>query len=114
MEKLIFIKYGELSTKKDNRGFFLKTLNDNIKKILSSEVDIKYDFGRMFIIPKDNNYDLVIKKLKNVFGIHEIITAYKLDDRELDTIKNSVIEILSKKNFNTFNSTDYISLSFYS
>ena len=102
MEKLIFIKYGELSTKKDNRGFFLKTLNDNIKKVLSDEVDIKYDFGRMFIIPKDNNYDLVIKKLKNVFGIHEIITAYKLEDRELNTIKNSIIEILSNKEFNTF------------
>ena len=102
MEKLLFIKYGELSTKKDNRGFFLKALNDNIKKILSDEVDIKYDFGRMFIIPKDNNYDLVIKKLKNVFGIHEIITAYKLEDRELNTIKNSIIEILSNKEFNTF------------
>ena len=102
MEKLLFIKYGELSTKKDNRGFFLKALNDNIKKILSDEVDIKYDFGRMFIIPKDNNYDLVIKKLKNVFGIHEIITAYKLEDRELNTIKNSIIEILSNKELNTF------------
>ena len=102
MEKLLFIKYGELSTKKDNRGFFLKALNDNIKKVLSDEVDIKYDFGRMFIIPKDNNYDLVIKKLKNVFGIHEIITAYKLEDRELNTIKNSIIEILLNKEFNTF------------
>lgn len=102
MEKLIFIKYGELTTKKDNRGFFIKTLNDNIKKILNDEVEIKYDYGRMFIIPRNNNYDLVIGKLKNVFGIHEIITAYKLSDRELDTIKNSVIELLSNKEFNTF------------
>ena len=102
MEKLIFIKYGELTTKKDNRGFFLKTLNDNIKKVLNDEVEIKYDYGRMFIIPRNNNYDLVIDKLKNVFGIHEIITAYKLSDRELDTIKSSVIELLSNKEFNTF------------
>lgn len=102
MEKLIFIKYGELTTKKDNRGFFLKTLNDNIKKVLIDEVEIKYDYGRMFIIPRNNNYDLVIDKLKNVFGIHEIITAYKLSDRELDTIKGSVIKLLSNKEFNTF------------
>ena len=102
MEKLIFIKYGELTTKKDNRGFFLKTLNDNIKKVLIDDVEIKYDYGRMFIIPRNNNYDLVIDKLKNVFGIHEIITAYKLSDRELDTIKSSIIELLSNKEFNTF------------
>ena len=50
MQKLIFIKYGELSTKKDNRSFFLKSLNDNIKKVLGNTVDIKYDYGRMFII----------------------------------------------------------------
>ena len=102
MEKLIFIKYGELTTKKDNRGFFLKTINNNIKKVLIDDVEIKYDYGRMFIIPRNNNYDLVIDKLKNVFGIHEIITAYKLSDRELDTIKSSIIELLSNKEFNTF------------
>ena len=102
MKKLIFIKYGELTTKKDNRGFFLKALNDNIKKVLNDEVEIKYDYGRMFIIPKNNNYEFVIDTLKKVFGIHEIITAYKLEDKELNSIKNSIIELLSKKEFNTF------------
>ena len=31
MDKLIIIKYGELSTKKDNINFFIDCLNKNIK-----------------------------------------------------------------------------------
>jgi len=102
MEKLILIKYGELSTKKANKNFFIKTLNEDIKKNLKDDVEIKYDFGRMFVIPKNNNFDEVIKKLKNIFGIHEIIVAYKLENKEIDTIKNSIIEMLNEINFNTF------------
>ena len=102
MQKLIFVKYGELSTKKNNRNFFIKTLNDDIKKVLKDNVLINYDYGRMFIIPKDNNYDDVINKLKNIFGIHEIVIAYKLDNREIDNIKDSIIDILKEKDFNTF------------
>ena len=31
MKKLIIIKYGELTTKKDNISFFISTLKNNIK-----------------------------------------------------------------------------------
>lgn len=102
MQKLIFIKYGELSTKKDNRNFFIKTLNDDINKVLKDVVDIKYDFGRMFIMPKNDNYDYVINKLKNIFGIHEIIMAYRLEDKNLNTIQSNIIDILKNKSFKTF------------
>ena len=30
MKKVILIKYGELTTKKDNRNFFIKSLKKNI------------------------------------------------------------------------------------
>jgi len=102
MEKLILLKYGELSTKKDNRNFFIKMLNDDIKKNLKDSVDIKYDFGRMFIVPQNDNFEYVTNKLKNIFGIHEIIIAYKLDNKEIDSIKNSIIDVLLHKNFKTF------------
>ena len=39
VEKIIMIKYGELTTKKDNRKFFIKKLVSNIKNILK-----KYEF----------------------------------------------------------------------
>ena len=101
MQKIIFLKYGELSTKKENRNFFLKILNNNIKKTLSN-VEIKYDYGRMFIIPDGNNYEEVIDKLKNIFGILEIVEAHILEDRSLDSIKENIINILNKKEFKTF------------
>ncbi len=101
MQKIIFLKYGELSTKKENRNFFLKILNNNIKKTLSN-VEIKYDYGRMFIIPDNNNYEEVIDKLKNIFGILEIVEAHILEDRTLDSIKENIINILNKKEFKTF------------
>ncbi len=102
MEKIIFLKYGELSTKKDNRNFFIKTLNNNIINILGDSVSINYDYGRMFIIPKNNNYDEVINKLKNIFGIHEIVVAYKDNDKEIDIINNNITKLLKDIQFKTF------------
>ncbi len=101
MEKIIFLKYGELSTKKDNRNFFIKTLNDTIKKRLNN-IEITYDFGRMFIKPTDNNYDAVIDELQHIFGIHEIVIAYKSCEKEIDDINNNLLELLKDKKFNTF------------
>ena len=101
MQKIILIKYGELSTKKDNRNFFIKTLNDNIKKVLNEKDIINYDFGRMIIIPNDNDFECVINKLKKVFGIHKIYIAYIID-KNLDNIKESIINILKEKDFKTF------------
>ena len=49
MNGLILIKYGELTTKKGNRKFFIRTLENNIRKILSDfDFEIKYDYVRMY------------------------------------------------------------------
>ncbi len=102
MQKVIFLKYGELSTKKDNRNFFIKILNDTIKKKLQDKVEVSYDLGRMFIIPKNDNFEEVITKLQTIFGIHEIVVAYRLENKDLNDIKNNLITILQDKNFKTF------------
>ena len=48
MEKLILIKYGELTTKKDNRKFFVKTLENNIKnKLKDYQIKIESSMSRM-------------------------------------------------------------------
>ena len=101
MEKIIIIKYGELSTKKDNINFFLSTLKDNIKNVINDDCDIKYDRGRMFLY-NVLDYDKVLNKIKNVFGIHEINIGYKLDDNKLSTIENSLKELIKDKDFKTF------------
>lgn len=102
MEKIIFLKYAELSTKKDNINFFLKTLNDNIKNNLKDEVEIRYDYGRMFIIPKNNNFNDITKRLQNIFGIHEIIVAHISKNKELEYLKNELISLIQEKDFKTF------------
>ena len=101
MKKLIIIKYGELTTKHDNINFFIKTLKNNIESSLSGiDNKVTYDVGRMFI--ETDEYDEVVKKLTNTFGIHEINIAYEIDDRSLDNISKVLIELLSDKDFNTF------------
>ena len=95
MEKLILIKYGELTTKKGNRNQFINRLSENIK--VDGKIIKKRD--RMYIIP--NNFDDTINKLKKVFGLQGIVVAYKVNTNT-DDIKSGVLEILKNENFKTF------------
>ena len=100
MQKLIFIKYGELTTKKGNRNVFIKKLTNNIKNILVSlNYTMKSDRSRIYI--ESNDIDLVVEKLKNIFGIHSIVIAYKVDNNSAIII-NSVLELVKNENFKTF------------
>ena len=102
MEKVILIKYGELSTKKDNINFFLKKLKENILFALNDlEGEITYDLGRMFIHTQ-NNFEEVIKRVKNIFGIHEINIGYIIESTDFDEIKEEILKLLKEHNFNTF------------
>ena len=50
MNRLILIKYGELTTKKGNRNFFIKTLTKNIEHKLSNfDVKIKKDLSPLLV-----------------------------------------------------------------
>ena len=103
MEKLILIKYGELSTKKSNINLFLKQLKDNINFALRNmDVDIKFDKGRMFIFLKKDNFNEVEEKLSHVFGIHEYVVAYKIQTKAFDEISKCVLKLTKELDFNTF------------
>lgn len=104
MEKIIIIKYGELTTKKDNINFFINALRDNIKKSLK-DIDNKiiYDHGRMFI--ETSNYEDVLNILKKTFGIHEINIGYKLKTNSLEEINAELLNLLKDKEFKTFKVT---------
>ena len=101
MEKLILIKYGELTTKKDNRNYFINLL---VKSIESKLSDVNYriekDYYRMFIYTSD--VDLVLSKIQGVFGIHELVIAYKTLDFDISNICKSVYNILKNVDFNSF------------
>lgn len=102
MEKLILIKYGELTTKKDNRKSFIKILETNIKnKIKDLYKDITKTMSRMYITYEEQNESEIIKQLTQVFGIHSIVICDKVNTNE-DEIKSKVLEILKEKQFKTF------------
>lgn len=101
MEKVILIKYGELSTKKDNINYFLTRLRDNILFALKDlDVKVNYDLGRMFI--HTNDYNNVLKRVNSVFGIHEINVCYILDSIDFENVAKETINLLKEKEFKTF------------
>ncbi|MBQ6284704.1 MAG: tRNA 4-thiouridine(8) synthase ThiI [Bacilli bacterium] len=98
MRKVILIKYGELTTKKDNRNFFIKTLKKNIfDKLSSFSFEIKDDYYRMFIYPNEEDIDSIIGVLKNIFGIHEINVCLMSDDLSVNNIKNLSLGLMKDK-----------------
>lgn len=103
MKKVILIKYGELTTKKDNRNFFINTLKKNIfSKLKEFEFDIIDDYYRMFIIPKNDDIDEIVVKLKDIFGIHAISIAYCSEDTSEQNIKNMSLDIMNEVEGKTF------------
>ena len=102
MQKIIMIKYGELTTKKENIGLFLSALKKNVENTLKNyDVKVIYDKGRMFVEPKNFDYDVIINKLSKVFGIHEIDVVYKID-KNYDLLKQELVKVVKDKEFTTF------------
>lgn len=103
MNKIILIKYGELTTKNKNRNLFINTLYTNIKETLKDyNYKIEKNRVRMFIEPENNNdFDKIVEKLKKVFGIHSIVIAY-VSDNNIDNIKNTSLDVAKNINFKTF------------
>lgn len=102
VEKLIMIKYGELSTKKDNIKVFIDKLNSNVsKKLADYNVSISKNKVRMFIDIKDYNEVEIISKLKEVFGIHSIVVCYKCN-KSIEDINILAKELIEKENITTF------------
>lgn len=102
MERVILIKYGELTTKKGNRNFFVKTLYENIKhKLKNYHVKISKDISRMYIEFEEEELERILNVINHIFGIHMYHVAYKIPT-DIETIKNQTLEILQNENFKTF------------
>ncbi|MDD3453209.1 MAG: tRNA 4-thiouridine(8) synthase ThiI [Bacilli bacterium] len=100
MERLIMIKYGELTTKKANRKFFINLLDQNIKNVLK---DINYkitkDRVRMYI--ESDEIDLIVTKLLKIFGIHGIVICHKVNTN-IEEIQSKTLELLNNIEAKTF------------
>ena len=99
--KIILIKYGELTTKGANRNLFINILYNNIKKALEGyNVRIIKNRVRMFI-ETDDNLDEIINVLKNIFGIHSIVVATRVNTN-IEEIETNVLDVVKNVEFKTF------------
>lgn len=98
MNELIMIKYGELTTKKDNRKQFIKILVQNIERLIDEKYEIIKDNSRMYI--KCEDAQKLSKKLQKIFGIHGISIVYKVNNN-FEEVLNKSLSIMDK-NKNTF------------
>ncbi len=94
MNRVILIKYGELTTKKGNRKLFINTLYSNIlKKLKGLEVNIFKDMSRMYIEYDSLNEKEILKRIGEIFGIHSYMIAYKTNSN-LNDIKKTISEVI--------------------
>ena len=102
MKKLIMIKYGELTTKKANRKFFIETLTRNIERVLTNySVKITKDRVRMYIEFNERDLNGVLDSLKKVFGLHGIVVATRVNNN-IEEIESCVLDTLKDNNSKTF------------
>ena len=102
MDRVILIKYGELSTKKANRNFFINTLYNNLKSKLNGyEVKIHKDRARMYVEFLEKDLESIKSIVSRVFGIHTYHIAYIVNTIDLD-IQNKVLDTIKGIDFSTF------------
>ncbi|MBE6157814.1 MAG: tRNA 4-thiouridine(8) synthase ThiI [Firmicutes bacterium] len=102
MDRIILIKYGELSTKKGNRNFFINTLYNNVCNSLKKfDVKISKDRAHMYIEFNDSELDGIKSAIDKVFGIHKYHIAY-IVNTNMEDIKSKVLEVAKSISFKTF------------
>ena len=102
MKKVILIKYGELSTKKGNRNFFINTLYHQVRsKLKNYPVSITKDRAKMLIFFEDKDLESIKNTIDKIFGIHTYQIA-TICDSSLDEIKSTLLEVVSNEKFSTF------------
>ena len=102
MNGIILIKYGELTTKGDNRKEFINLLYNNVKDRLKDyDVNIIKEHARMYIEYNESDQDNIIKELKTIFGIHAFAVVYKVAT-DSDLICKDILKRFKKENYKTF------------
>lgn len=102
MERVILIKYGELTTKKGNRSFFVNTLKKNILYHLKNyNIKLINDNSRMYIYFEDRELECIVSIINKIFGIHMYHIAY-ICDTNIESIYENCLNAVKNKEFKTF------------
>ena len=99
----IIVRYGELSTKGKNRKEFTKQLTSNIKKRLKDHEALTYNMlhDGLFIKLNGEDYEVIKKELKDVFGYSYFAGAIRVG-RDIEDVKKVTLELARKHNARTF------------
>ncbi len=95
-ETLFLIRFGELSLKGENRGFFEKRLRRNIRKKLQPyQCDITIQRGRFYLRSSDAPVDAVREVLSTTFGIVGFTRAIRCS-KNMEAIRSAALSAVSE------------------
>lgn len=99
----IVVRYGELSTKGKNRRDFTKQLTHNIKVRLKEYKNLEYKtlHDGLFIKLNGENYELIQKDLKQVFG-YAYFAGALIVKKDIEIVKEIALKLALKKEYLTF------------
>jgi len=101
MQNAILVRYSEIFLKGKNKGFFEKTLLNNIiDSVKDYECEVRKISGRFLITDyKTKNENKIINCVKNVFGVYSISPTFYFET-SVDNIRNFIDTIrLDTKTF---------------
>lgn len=98
MEKVILIRYGEISLKGLNKSFFVDTLIRNIKDSLKflDYKKIQKIQGRFILRVEEKDIDKACQALLKIFGIASISVAVRVE-RDIEIIKETAKSLVERQ-----------------
>jgi len=100
----LLISYDEIALKGNNKKQFILRLQENIQRKLQafSQAKVKRTQGRMLILLNGHEPDPIIQDVRNVFGIHSIRLAIKVQNDESAIKKAALYALKNAIDVNTF------------
>ena len=98
MEKVISVSIGEIALKGLNRKYFEDQLISRMKRAID---EIQYnkiykEQGKVYIEAPEENLDLIINRLKKVFGLVYISLCYRVE-KDMEKIELASLEMVKEK-----------------
>jgi len=100
----ILIRYGEMSLKGKNLKHFVARLYENVKMKLAnfSNIQIKRNRSRMYILLNGEDPEPIMEQLKDVFGIQSFSLAIKSESEEEQIKEAAMFALTEPEDVKTF------------
>lgn len=107
MDKVVIIRYGEISLKGGNRRFFEDKLLKHVRLSISDlgKFRVYKEHSRIYVEVQNGNLEDIIERIRKVFGIVSISIATKLEvDMDLikKQVKQEIEDVIGKRDIKSF------------